>query len=212
MHFPNLSPHQPFQEFFWYFPLMSFCKCLVSCCILRSQMFISNQSDLLSSTGCRYKDNNRNCPSWKARGYCTHTYQEYMRRNCQKSCFCGTSELIFSLTCLIKFIKVYHEFSPYVAYHLIIITSTLPGTICNLCVSFVSNHIDLALIFTNFFFILRLKDDSIQLNEWVINLFIESTFDCFHRHQLRWPSSKLPKLEKERFLSSKLTVLHLHVN
>lgn len=99
MHFPNLSPHQPFQEFFWYFPLMSFCKCLVSCCILRSQMFISNQSDLLSSTGCRYKDNNRNCPSWKARGYCTHTYQEYMRRNCQKSCFCGTSELIFSLTC-----------------------------------------------------------------------------------------------------------------
>ena len=95
MHFPNLSPHQPFQEFFWYFPLMSFCKCLVSCCILRSQMFISNQSDLLSSTGCRYKDNNRNCPSWKARGYCTHTYQAYMRRNCQKSCFCGTSELIF---------------------------------------------------------------------------------------------------------------------
>ena len=95
MHFPNLSPHQPFQEFFWYFPLMSFCKCLVSCCILWSQMFISNQSDLLSSTGCRYKDNNRNCPSWKARGYCTHTYQAYMRRNCQKSCFCGTSELIF---------------------------------------------------------------------------------------------------------------------
>lgn len=78
---------------------MSFCKCLVSCCIQRSQMFISNQSDLLSSTGCRYKDNNRNCPSWKARGYCTHTYQAYMRRNCQKSCFCGTSELIFSLTC-----------------------------------------------------------------------------------------------------------------
>ena len=30
---------------------------------------------------------------------------------------------------------------------------------------FVSNHINLALIFKNFFFILRLKDDSIQLNE-----------------------------------------------
>ena len=95
MHFPNLSPHQPFHYFFWYFPLMSFCKCLVSCCILRSQTFISNQSDLFLSTGCRYKDNNPNCPSWKSRGYCTHTYQAYMRRNCQKSCFCGTSKLIF---------------------------------------------------------------------------------------------------------------------
>ena len=46
-----------------------------------------------------------------------------------------------------------------------IITSTLPGTICNFMRVFVSNHINLALIFTIFFFILRLKDDSIQLNE-----------------------------------------------
>ncbi|XP_058971466.2 nematocyst expressed protein 6 isoform X1 [Pocillopora verrucosa] len=42
-------------------------------------------------TGCRYKDNNRNCPFWKSRGYCTHTHRTYMRRNCQKSCFCGTN-------------------------------------------------------------------------------------------------------------------------
>ena len=101
-HIPIKKNYKVIMSWFHFFlvlPSNVILKCLVSCCILRSQMFISNQSDLLSSTGCRYKDNNRNCPSWKARGYCTHTYQEYMRRNCQKSCFCGTSELIFSLTC-----------------------------------------------------------------------------------------------------------------
>ncbi|XP_022795392.1 putative tyrosinase-like protein tyr-3 [Stylophora pistillata] len=42
-------------------------------------------------TGCRYRDNNSNCPAWKSMGYCTHSYQTYMRKSCQESCFCGTN-------------------------------------------------------------------------------------------------------------------------
>merc|ERR1712080_234150 len=40
--------------------------------------------------GCRYTDDNNDCPDWAKAGYCTRSeYKEYMDKNCAKSCKCS---------------------------------------------------------------------------------------------------------------------------
>lgn len=36
--------------------------------------------------GVDCKDKNSNCSRWKSKGYCRHSYVEYMAINCPKSC------------------------------------------------------------------------------------------------------------------------------
>ena len=80
-----------------------------------NDLYGCSKDDIGTSTDppetCEKEDLNVNCPSWKNQGFCNGQYEQYMKDNCFKSCYCSGKD-IETIICvdLLKLIFIYTGF------------------------------------------------------------------------------------------------------